>query len=352
MNFKELLSKAVANQASDIHLISGQPPLLRIHGAICNTDLPCLESQQIRTMFNEVMTHEQQQLFQDSLELDFAFAIEGVSRVRANVFTSLTGISAVLRIIPSVIPSLSQIKAPEIFRQIAKYNNGLVLVTGPTGCGKSTTLAAILDYINENCRGHILTIEDPIEFIHHNKLSIINQRELATHTKSFGQALKSALREDPDCILVGEMRDLDTIRLALTAAETGHLVFATLHTTSATKAIDRIIDVFPAGEKDMVRTMLSESLRAVIAQQLIANQDDSARVAAARVAVHEIMIVNTAIKNLIRENKIAQINSVLQTGSQSGMQTFDQGLIAAVKNHQLSAEIAANYASHKGLFAN
>lgn len=345
MDITELLTFGVANKASDMHLSSGLPPMLRVNGEIRKVNLPPMEANEVKTMVYDIMNDNIRRVFEQNMEVDFAFEIPNVSRFRANVYMQTRGIGAAFRTIPSKILSLEKLNTPKIFKEIASFTKGMVLVTGPTGSGKSTTLAAMVDYINETDYQHILTVEDPVEFVHVSKRSLVNQRELNTHTKSFANALKSALREDPDCILVGEMRDLETIRLALTAAETGHLVFGTLHTSSAAKTIDRIIDVFPAAEKDMVRVMLSESLRAVISQLLLKKKDDSGRVAA-----HEIMIVNSAIKNLIRENKVSQINSAIQTGQQYGMQTMDQGLIKTVKSGEVSAETAAVYAVQKELF--
>ncbi len=345
MDITELLTFGVANKASDMHLSSGLPPMLRVNGEIRKVNLPPMEANEVKTMVYDIMNDNIRRVFEQNMEVDFAFEIPNVSRFRANVYMQTRGIGAAFRTIPSKILSLEKLNAPKIFKEVSSFTKGMVLVTGPTGSGKSTTLAAMVDYINETDYQHILTVEDPVEFVHISKRSLVNQRELNTHTKSFANALKSALREDPDCILVGEMRDLETIRLALTAAETGHLVFGTLHTSSAAKTIDRIIDVFPAAEKDMVRVMLSESLRAVISQLLLKKKDDSGRVAA-----HEIMIVNSAIKNLIRENKVSQINSAIQTGQQYGMQTMDQGLIKVVKSGEVSAETAAIYAVQKELF--
>lgn len=345
MDITELLTFGVANKASDLHLSSGLPPMLRVNGEIRKVNLPPLEPNEVKKMAYDVMSDSTRKIFEQNMEVDFAFEIPNISRFRANVFMQTRGVGAVFRTIPSKIITLDQLGAPEIFKRVSEYNKGMVLVTGPTGSGKSTTLAGMIDYINENDYQHILTVEDPVEFVHPSKRSLVNQRELHTHTQSFGNALKSALREDPDTVLVGEMRDLETIRLALTAAETGHLVFGTLHTSSAAKTIDRIIDVFPAAEKDMVRVMISESLRAVISQILLKRKDGTGRV-----ACHEIMIVNSAIKNLIRENKISQINSMIQTGQQHGMQTMDQSLLKAVKAGLIHAEDAMAYAIQKELF--
>ncbi|TXI94102.1 MAG: type IV pilus twitching motility protein PilT [Neisseriales bacterium] len=345
MDITELLTFGVSNKASDLHLSSGLPPMLRVNGEIRKVNLPPLEPTEVKNMVYDIMNDNIRKVFEQNMEVDFAFEIPNISRFRANIFMQTRGIGAVFRTIPSKILSLEKLNAPKIFREIASYTKGLVLVTGPTGSGKSTTLAAMIDYINETDYQHILTVEDPVEFVHVSKRSLVNQRELNTHTHSFANALKSALREDPDCVLVGEMRDLETIRLAITAAETGHLVFGTLHTSSAAKTIDRVVDVFPAAEKEMVRVMLSESLKAVISQLLIKKKDDSGRVAA-----HEIMIVNSAIKNLVRENKVSQINTSIQTGQQYGMQTMDQALLRLVKNGDITADAASVYALQKDLF--
>lgn len=345
VNLTELLTLSVASNASDLHLSSELPPMLRVNGQISKVDLPVLNAAEVKQLVYQVMNIAARQVFEQSMEVDFAFEIPNLSRFRANIFTQARGVGAVFRIIPAHIPTLDNLNCPPIFREIAAYHQGLVLVTGQTGCGKSTTLAAILDYINETRYQHILTIEDPVEFVHASKCSLINQRELKTHTLSFANALKSALREDPDCVLIGELRDLETIKLAITAAETGHLVFGSMHTSSAAKTIDRIIDVFPATEKEMVRVMVAESLRAVISQSLIKRKNNLARM-----AIYEIMIVNSAIRNLIRENKISQIHSILQTGQRYGMQTLDQALLRAVKAGEISAETAAGYTSQKDLF--
>ena len=294
--------------------------MIRVDGDVRKINLPALEHRQVHSLVYDIMNDHQRKELEENLEVDFSFEVPNLARFRVNAFHQNRGVAAVFRTIPSLVLSLDELGAPEIFRQISEYPRGLVLVTGPTGSGKSTTLAAMVDYINESFHHHILTIEDPIEFVHENKRCLINQREVHRDTLGFSNALRSALREDPDIVLVGEMRDLETIRLALTAAETGHLVFGTLHTSSAAKTIDRIIDVFPGAEKDMVRSMLSESLRAVISQTLLK------RVGGGRVAAHEIMIGIPAIRNLIREDKIAQMYSVIQTGMIHGMQTMDQCL--------------------------
>ena len=320
MDITQLLAFGVKNGASDLHLSGGMPPMIRVDGEMRKINLPTLDHKQVHALVYDIMNDHQRKNYEENWECDFSFEIPGVARFRVNAFNQNRGAGAVFRTIPSKVLTLEQLNAPGIFRQIAENPRGLVLVTGPTGSGKSTTLAAMLDYKNDTDYGHILTIEDPIEFVHKSKKSLVNQREVHRDTKGFEAALRSALREDPDTILVGEMRDLETIRLALTAAETGHLVFGTLHTTSAPKTIDRIVDVFPAAEKEMVRAMLSESLQAVISQTLLKKKGGG------RVAAHEILIGTRAIRNLIRENKIAQMRSAMQTGQADGMQTLDQSL--------------------------
>ena len=339
MDISELLAFSVKNKASDLHLSAGLPPMIRVHGDVRRINLPPLEHKDVHGMIYDIMNDGQRKDYEEMLECDFSFDIPGLARFRVNAYNQERGAAAVLRTIPSKILSLADLNCPPIFADLALKPRGLVLVTGPTGSGKSTTLAAMVNHFNETEYGHILTIEDPIEFVHDSKKCLINQREVGPHTLSFNNALRSALREDPDVILIGEMRDLETIRLALSAAETGHLVFGTLHTSSAPKTIDRIVDVFPADEKEMVRAMLSESLQAVISQALLKTKDGTGRVAA-----HEIMVATPAIRNLIREAKIAQMYSAIQTGSNVGMQTLDQTLTDLVRRNVISSAAARSAA--------
>ncbi len=342
MDISDLLAFSVKNKASDLHLSAGLPPMIRVHGDIRKINVPAMDHSQVHDMVYDIMNDGQREVYEESLECDFSFEIPNLARFRVNAFNHNRGSGAVFRTIPSKILTLEQLNCPAIFKDIADTPRGICLVTGPTGSGKSTTLAAMIDYINEKEFAHILTVEDPIEFVHQSKKCLINQREVGPHTLSFNNALRSALREDPDVILVGELRDLETIRLALTAAETGHMVFGTLHTSSAAKTVDRIIDVFPAAEKEMVRSMLSESLRAVISQTLLKTKDEQGRVAA-----HEIMIGTPAIRNLTRENKIPQMYSAIQTGQNVGMQTLDQNLQDLVKRGVISANEARSKAANK-----
>ena len=346
MDISELLAFAVKNKASDLHLSSGLPPMIRVHGDVRRINVPPMEHAQVHSMVYDIMNDSQRKQYEEHLECDFSFEIPNLARFRVNAFNQQRGAAATMRTIPSRVLTLEELNAPRVLAELANQARGLVLVTGPTGSGKSTTLAAMVNYLNENFYGHILTVEDPIEFVHESKRCLVNQREIGAHTLGFSGALRSALREDPDYILVGEMRDLETIRLALTAAETGHLVFGTLHTSSAPKTIDRIIDVFPAGEKEMVRSMLSESLRAVISQTLLKTRDGQGRVAA-----YEVMVGTPAIRNLIREGKVAQMYSSIQTGQALGMQTLDQSLQDLVRRGLISAPEARTRATSKELFA-
>ncbi|MCF1427379.1 MAG: type IV pilus twitching motility protein PilT [Shewanella sp.] len=341
MEITELLAFSIKHKASDLHLSSGVPPMIRVDGDVRKINLPVLDHKDVHSLIFDIMNDKQRKDYEEHLEIDFSFEIPNLARFRVNAFNQARGAAAVFRTIPNIVMSLEELGAPDIFKKIASFPRGLVLVTGPTGSGKSTTLAAMINYINTNRHEHILTIEDPIEFVHSNINCLINQREVHRHTHSFNSALRSALREDPDVILVGELRDLETIRLAMTAAETGHLVFGTLHTTSAAKTIDRVVDVFPAGEKDMVRTMLSESLQAVISQTLIK------KAGGGRVAAHEIMMGTPAIRNLIREDKVAQMYSSIQTGMSHGMQTLEQSLQNLVNRGLITADEAKGKITNK-----
>jgi twitching motility protein PilT len=344
MDIAELLTFSVKNGASDLHLSAGLPPMIRVDGDVRKINVPALEHKTVHGLVYDIMNDKQRKDYEEFLETDFSFEIPGLARFRVNAFNQNRGAGAVFRTIPSEILSLEDLGTPSIFKKIADNPRGLVLVTGPTGSGKSTTLAAMIDYVNNKSYAHILTIEDPIEFVHESKKCLVNQREVHRDTHGFNEALRSALREDPDIILVGEMRDLETIRLALTAAETGHLVFGTLHTSSAAKTIDRIIDVFPAAEKTMVRSMLSESLRAVIAQTLLK------KIGGGRIAGWEIMIGTPAIRNLIREDKVAQMYSSIQTGQAHGMITMDQYLQDLVSRGLVTIQDARSKAALKETF--
>ena len=338
MDIAELLAFAVKNKASDLHLSAGLPPMIRVHGDIRRINLPPMEHEDVHAMVYDIMSDAQRKTYEEMLECDFSFGIPNLARFRVNAYNQLRGAAVAFRTIPQKVLSLEELNAPRIFAELTERPRGLIVVTGPTGSGKSTTLAAMTDHVNENEYGHILTIEDPIEFLHESKKCLINQREVGPHTLSFANALRAALREDPDYILVGEMRDLETIRLALTAAETGH-------TSSAAKTVDRIIDVFPAAEKDMVRAMLSESIVAVIAQTLLKTKDGQGRLAA-----WEVMIGTAAIRNLIRENKVAQMYSAIQTSQSIGMQTLDQHLTELVRRNQINLAEARSRAVNKDLF--
>jgi twitching motility protein PilT len=340
MDIAQLLAFGVKQGASDLHLSAGLPPMIRVDGDIRRINVPEMDHKQVHDMVYDIMSDKQRKDYEEYLETDFSFEIPGLARFRVNAFNHNRGSGAVFRTIPSKILSLEDLNAPKIFQEISEYPRGIVLVTGPTGSGKSTTLAGMVDYKNDSEYGHILTVEDPIEFVHESKKCLVNQREVHRDTLGFNEALRSALREDPDTILVGEMRDLETIRLALSAAETGHLVFGTLHTSSAAKTIDRIVDVFPAAEKSMVRSMLSESLKAVISQTLMK------KIGGGRVAAHEIMIGTPAIRNLIREDKVAQMYSAIQTGQSVGMQTLDQNLKGLLAQGVVAKDEAQKKAAH------
>ncbi|MDC9729559.1 MAG: type IV pilus twitching motility protein PilT [Methyloprofundus sp.] len=344
MDIAELLQFAEKSGASDLHLSAGLPPMMRVDGEIRRVNIDPFDHKEIHALVYDIMNDKQRKDYEEFLETDFSFELPGVARFRVNAFNQERGAAAVFRTIPSEILSLEDLGAPKFFAELTEKKRGLVLVTGPTGSGKSTTLAAMIDHINKTRYEHILTVEDPIEFVHTSKKCLLNQREVHRDTMGFNEALRSALREDPDIILVGELRDLETIRLALTAAETGHLVFGTLHTSSAAKTIDRIIDVFPAAEKDMIRSMLSESLQAVISQALLK------KVGGGRMAAHEIMVGTPAIRNLIREAKVAQMYSAIQTGRRDGMQTLDQNLKELVDSRKIDPRVAMTYATNKDMF--
>ena len=344
MDITELLAFSAKQGASDLHLSAGLPPMIRVDGDIRRINLPPMEHKQVHELIYDIMNDKQRKDYEEFLETDFSFEVPGVARFRVNAFNHNRGAGGVFRTIPSKVLTLEDLGMGQVFRDISMMPRGLVLVTGPTGSGKSTSLAAMMDFINDNKYEHVLTIEDPIEFVHESKKCLVNQREVHRDTLGFAEALRSALREDPDIILVGEMRDLETIRLALTAAETGHLVFGTLHTTSAAKTIDRVIDVFPAAEKSMVRSMLSESLQAVVSQTLLK------RATGGRVAAWEIMRGTSAIRNLIREDKVAQMYSAIQTGQAAGMITLDQYLQDLLARGLISKQDARRRAANKDTF--
>ncbi len=339
VDIAQLLTFGVKQGASDLHLSAGLEPMIRVDGDVKRINLPPLDNKQVHDMVYDIMNDRQRKAWDEYLETDFSFEIPEIARFRVNAFNQARGAAAVFRTIPSRVLTLEELGCPAVFRDLVELPRGLILVTGPTGSGKSTTLAAMVNHKNETEYGHILTIEDPIEFVHTPKRCVINQREVHRDTLGFSEALRSALREDPDTILVGELRDLETIRLALTAAETGHLVLGTLHTSSAAKTIDRIVDVFPGSEKDMVRSMLSEGLRAVISQTLMKKRGGG------RIAAHEIMVATPAIRNLIRENKIAQMYSAIQTGQREGMTTLEQTLQELVKRGAVTADAARRKAN-------
>ena len=338
MDISELLIFAVTNKASDLHVSAGEPPLVRIHGEMRKLESPSLDKEEVHLMIYDILNDQQRKTYEESLEIDFSFSLGEYGRFRVNVFKQNRGDAAVFRTIPNQIPTFEELGLPKVLMDLSRLEKGLVLVTGPTGSGKSTTLAAMVDLINNELKGHIITIEDPIEFVHPTKNCLVNQRELGPHTHSFANALRSALREDPDVMLVGEMRDLETISLALTAAETGHLVFGTLHTSGAPKTIDRIVDVFPGAQQNQVRSMLSESLQAVVTQALFRRRDGRGRVAG-----FEIMTGTPAVRNLIRENKIAQIPSVMQTSRGAGMQTMESSVRDLIARNLVTQEEVAFY---------
>lgn len=332
-----LLKFTLDNKASDLHLSGKSPPIVRIDGDLQRIKTDALTSDQIKTMLYSVMTEEQRADYEREYELDFAISFGEDARFRVNAFTNRNGTAAVFRVIPTIIPTMKQLDLPPVMRRLSELEKGLVLVTGPTGSGKSTTLASMINHINETEACHILTVEDPVEFFHVPKKSLVNHREVGNDTKSFARALKSALREDPDVILVGEMRDYETIGLALTAAETGHLVFGTLHSNTAAKTIDRIIDVFPSAEKEMVRAMLASSIQGVISQTLLKKEGGG------RVAAHEILVGTNAVRNLIRENQLAQVYSMIQTGARYGMQTMEDSINDLVAAGMVSEKTAKAY---------
>ena len=344
MDITELLAFCAKQKASDLHLSADLPPMIRVDGDIRRVNVPAMSHKEVHALVYDIMNDKQRRDYEEFLEVDFSFELPGLARFRVNAFNHNRGAGAVFRLIPSQVLTLDELGMGDVFRNLAMLQRGLVLVTGPTGSGKSTTLAAMIDYVNERKNAHILTIEDPIEFVHESKKCLVNQREVHRDTLGFSEALRSALREDPDIILVGELRDLETIRLALTAAETGHTVFGTLHTTGAAKTIDRIVDVFPAEEKSMVRSMLSESLQGVVSQMLLKKESGG------RVAAHEIMIGTPAIRNLIREDKIAQMYSAIQTGAVHGMQTMDQSLKQLVSKGLITKEAAREKAKQPESF--
>ena len=346
MDISEILAFANERGASDLHISSGEPPIIRIDGEIQKIDMPSLPRDEVHTMLYDILNDQQRKIFEEKKEIDFALDIKGIARYRVNAFYQSRGEAIAFRTIPTKVMTLDELGLPGILADLTKKTKGLVLLTGPTGSGKSTTLAAMMDYVNQNEKAHIITVEDPIEFVYEPKLSLINQREIGTNTHSFANALRSALREDPDVILIGEMRDLETISLAMTAAETGHLVFGTMHTSSAAKTVDRVIDVFPSEQQNQIRAMFSESILAVVTQNLLKKKDGKGRVAAL-----EIMTGTPAIRNLIREGKIAQIPGMMQTGKQFGMQTMDATLVDLFKQGVVSKETVTPYLSNPSAMA-
>jgi twitching motility protein PilT len=340
LDINKLLAFTLKQGASDLHLSAGMPPIIRLHGEMTRLDVPPLASEELQALLSSIMTEDQAGEFGKALELDFAIELGDMGRFRVNAFNQTRGPGAVLRTIPTQVPTLEDLKLPKVLAELAMKERGLILVTGPTGSGKSTTLAAMVNHVNEHRRGHIITIEDPIEFVHQSRNCLINQREVGRNTHSFAAALRSALREDPDVILVGELRDLETTQLAITAAETGHIVFGTLHTNSAAKTVDRIIDVFPSGQQAQIRSMFSESIVGIICQTLLKTKDGKGRLCA-----QEILVAVPAVRNLIREDKTSQIMSVIQTGAQHGMQSMDQCLKALVMEGKVAAEEAATKAT-------
>ncbi|MCX5803134.1 MAG: type IV pilus twitching motility protein PilT [Proteobacteria bacterium] len=343
MDISELLIFAVENKGSDLHMSAGEPPVVRIHGEMRKIEVPALDKDEVHNMIYEILNDNQRKSYEEHLELDFSFSLGDYGRFRVNVFKQARGDAAVFRTIPTKIPTFEELNLPKVFMDLARLEKGLVLVTGPTGSGKSTTLAAMVDLVNKEEKGHIITIEDPIEFLHPSKSCLVNQRELGPHTHSFANALRSALREDPDVILVGELRDLDTIALTMTAAETGHLVFGTLHTSSAPDTVDRVIDVFPAAQQNQVRSMFAESIQAIITQALFRRKDGKGRVAG-----FEILIANNAIRNLIRESKIAQIPSIMQTSKALGMQTMEAAVTELLNKNLVTRDEVSFYLPQQG----
>lgn len=344
VDITDLLNFMRKFDASDLHLSPNCEPVVRVNGEIRQADLPTLSPEETHSLIYDIMNDSQRKIYEEELEIDFACQFTGLGRFRVNVFKGLHGDTAVLRSIQQKIHSFDELGIPPVIKKLASRDKGLILVTGPTGSGKSTTLSVIIDYINHHYRKHIITVEDPVEFVHKNRKSLINHREVGTHTRSFAHALRSALREDPDVIVVGEMRDLETTSLAITAAETGHLVFGTLHTVNATKTIDRIIDQFPSDRQSQIRIMVSESIIGVVSQVLLKRKDEG------RVAAFEVMVGTPAVGNMIRENKTYQLRSILQTGSQFGMMTMEQSLKKLCREDLVNAEDAANYVENPDEF--